>query len=40
MYVAAITAEVLALITLFVLHKVEDKIFPDDWVKKEKDNSK
>jgi len=40
MYVAAITAEILALITLFVLHIVEDKIFPDDWVKKEKDNSK
>jgi len=40
MFVAALTAEVLALITLFVLHIVEDKIFPDDWVKKEKDNSK
>jgi len=40
MYVTAITAEVLALITLFVLHKVEDKIFPDDWVKKDKENSK
>jgi len=40
MFVAALTAEILALITLFVLHKVEDKLFPDDWVKKEKDNSK
>jgi putative Mg2+ transporter-C (MgtC) family protein len=40
MYITAITAEILALVTLFVLHKVEDKIFPDDWVKKDKDNSK
>ena len=40
MYVTAVTAEFLALVTLFVLHKVEDKIFPDDWVKKDKENSK
>jgi len=40
MFVTALTAEVLALVTLFVLHKVEDKIFPDDWVKKDKENSK
>ena len=40
MYVTALTAEILALVTLFVLHKVEEKIFPDDWVKKEKENSK
>jgi putative Mg2+ transporter-C (MgtC) family protein len=40
MFVTALTAEILALVTLFVLHKVEDKIFPDDWVKKEKDNPK
>jgi putative Mg2+ transporter-C (MgtC) family protein len=40
MFVTALTAEVLALVTLFVLHKVENKIFPDDWVKKDKDNSK
>ncbi|MDR2943411.1 MAG: MgtC/SapB family protein [Treponema sp.] len=38
MYVTAITAEILALVTLIVLHKVENKLFPDDWVKKE--NSK
>jgi putative Mg2+ transporter-C (MgtC) family protein len=36
MFVTALTAEILALITLIVLHKVEDKIFPDDWEKKEK----
>jgi putative Mg2+ transporter-C (MgtC) family protein len=40
MFVTALTAEVLALVTLFVLHKVEDKIFPDDWIKKDKENSK
>jgi len=40
MYITALTAEVLALITLVVLHKVENKIFPDDWVKKDKENSK
>jgi putative Mg2+ transporter-C (MgtC) family protein len=40
MFVTALTAEVLALITLFVLHKVEEKIFPDNWENKEKDNLK
>jgi putative Mg2+ transporter-C (MgtC) family protein len=40
MFVTALTAEVLALITLFVLHKVEEKIFPDNWENNEKDNSK
>jgi len=40
MFITAVTAEVLALITLIVLHKVENKLFPDDWVKKEKENSK
>jgi putative Mg2+ transporter-C (MgtC) family protein len=40
MFVTALTAEVLALVTLFVLHKVEEKIFPDNWEDKEKDNSK
>jgi len=40
MFVTALTAEILALVTLVVLHKIEDKIFPDDWVKKEKENSK
>jgi putative Mg2+ transporter-C (MgtC) family protein len=41
MFVTALTAEILALVALFVLHKVENKIFPDDWVNnKEKDNSK
>jgi len=40
MYVTALTAEILALVTLILLHKVENKLFPDDWVKKEKDNSK
>jgi len=40
MFVTALTAEILALVTLVVLHKVENKIFPDDWVKKDKENSK
>jgi putative Mg2+ transporter-C (MgtC) family protein len=40
MFITALTAEVLALVTLIVLHKVENKIFPDDWVKKDKENSK
>jgi len=40
MFVTALTAEILALFTLVVLHKIENKLFPDDWVKKEKDNSK
>jgi putative Mg2+ transporter-C (MgtC) family protein len=31
MYAAALTAAVLALITLMALNKVEKKIFPDDW---------
>jgi len=39
MFVTALTAEVLALVTLILLHKVENKLFHDDWVKKEKDNS-
>jgi len=37
MFVTALTAEILALVTLIVLHKVENKIFPDDWVNKEKE---
>jgi putative Mg2+ transporter-C (MgtC) family protein len=40
MFVTALTAEILALVTLFVLHIVEDKIFPDDLVKKDKENTK
>jgi putative Mg2+ transporter-C (MgtC) family protein len=40
MYVTALTAGVLALLTLIILNKVESKLFPDDWVKKEKENSK
>ncbi|MDR0302138.1 MAG: MgtC/SapB family protein [Treponema sp.] len=39
MYITAITAEVLALIALIVLHKVEVKIFPDDWVNQYKEKS-
>lgn len=40
MFVTALTAEVLALVTLVVLHKVENKIFHDDWVNKDKENPK
>ena len=32
LFIAAGTAAVFALIALFVLNKVERKIFPDDWV--------
>jgi len=39
MFVTALTAEILALVTLIVLHKVESKIFPEDF-KHDKDNSK
>lgn len=31
MYIAALTAVILAIITLMVLNKVERKIFPEDW---------
>ena len=31
MYIAAAAARILALIALFLLNKVERKIFPDDW---------
>jgi len=39
MFVTALTAEILALVTLIVLHKVESKIFPEDF-KHNKENSK
>jgi putative Mg2+ transporter-C (MgtC) family protein len=32
MYIAALTVEILALISLTLLGKVENKIFPDDWI--------
>jgi len=38
MYVAAITAVILALITLMLLNKVERKIFPEDWTHPDKEN--
>jgi putative Mg2+ transporter-C (MgtC) family protein len=31
MFIAAATVEILALITLFALNKIERKIFPDEW---------
>ena len=39
LFIAAGTAAVLALIALFVLNKVEKKIFPDDWYPPEKEQT-
>jgi putative Mg2+ transporter-C (MgtC) family protein len=39
MYIAALTTVILALIALMLLNKVEKKIFPDDWVTHDKENT-
>ena len=39
MYIAALTAEILALIALMVLNKVERKLFPDDFMHIDKENT-
>lgn len=38
MYAAALTAVLLALITLMALNRVEKKIFPDDWQQPDNNN--
>jgi putative Mg2+ transporter-C (MgtC) family protein len=38
LYIAAVTAIILALIALVLLNRVEKKIFPHDWVESNKDN--
>jgi putative Mg2+ transporter-C (MgtC) family protein len=39
MYIAALTAEILALIALMVLNKVERKLFPDGFMHIDKENT-
>jgi len=39
MYIAALTAEILALIALMGLNKVERKLFPDDFMPIDKENT-
>jgi len=39
MFIAALTAEVLALLALMVLNKFERKLFPDDFIPHNKENT-